>query len=55
MAIYTITLGSGSTFDVDAPSQIVAARIANEQAAEAGDSVRSVTLQGGDAPITVGQ
>ena len=59
MAIYTITLGSGSTFDVDVPdgpnSQITAARIANEQAAEAGDSVRSVTLQGGDAPITVGQ
>ncbi|QDP48957.1 MAG: hypothetical protein Unbinned1068contig1000_38 [Prokaryotic dsDNA virus sp.] len=59
MAIYTITLGSGSTFDVNVPdgpnSQITAARIANEQAAEAGDSVRSVTLQGGDAPITVGE
>ena len=55
MAIYTVTLGSGSTFDLDAPSQAAAARIANEQAAEAGDSIRSITLQSTDAPIRVGQ
>mgnify|MGYP003133165628 CR=1 FL=1 len=55
MAIYTVTLGSGSTFDLDAPSQAAAARIANEQAAEAGDSIRSITLQSTDAPISIGQ
>lgn len=53
MATYTVTLGSGASYQLEADSQAEAARLANEGAQESGDSIRLITAETG-SPIEVG-
>jgi len=52
MAIFTVNLQNGLSYDIEAPTAAFAAQLANADAQESGSTILNVTEKGSNTPIT---
>lgn len=52
MAIFTVNLQNGQSYDIEAPTAAFAAQLANADAQESGSTILNVTEKGSNTPIT---